>query len=455
MKWLSVMVLLMLALPFASATITIDEQTQIPVIIAGAEDSAPLMLRITNTNAPAEFEIYSLVGVKITPSELTLQQGTHLVEITASPSASIIRSTRGLLLFQYELYNQQSGRILDQKLLKIVDLESIFAIRPTTIKPGDTAADFVLTNVENRTVTDVHLKIDSPFIEHEVTLTMAPYEQKRISVPLKAPELARQVAGHYVADVSFEFGDAEADREWEINYLESSGLSVNETSSGLVIRKHNTIKTNDGSVPITATISYHRDLLSRLFTTLSPDPEQVTKEGLGVTYLWTQELAPAQSLNVVMTTNYTVPFIVLLIVIGAGALAWWIFWKPLVVSKNVHPVRTKGGEFALKVTIAIKAHKNLTNVMLHDHIPHTMQLYQQFGIRPHTIDESARKLSWQLGHLNAGETRVFSYVVYSKMRVVGNFHLPLASATAMADGKPVHVSSNQTAFVSETIARDN
>jgi hypothetical protein len=455
MKWLGVIVFLMLALPLASAAITIDEQTNIPVIIAGAEDSATLMLRITNTNAQSDFEIYSLVGVKIAPSELTLQQGTHLVEITASPSASIIRSTRGLLLFQYELYNQQAGRVLDQKLLKIVDLEGVFAIRPTTIKPGDTTADFVITNVENRTVTDVHLKIDSSFIKHEVTLTMAPYEQKRISVPLKGPELAKQVAGRYVADVSFEFGNAEADREWEINYLESSGLSVNETTSGLVIRKHNTIKTNDGSVPITATISYHRDLLSRLFTTLSPDPAQVTKEGLGVTYLWTQELAPAESLNVVMTTNYTVPFIVLIIVLGAAALAWWVFWKPLVISKNVHPVRTKGGEFALKVTIAIKAHKNLTNVVLHDHIPHTMQLYQQFGIRPHTIDESARKLSWQLGHLNAGETRVFSYVVYSKMRVVGNFHLPLASATAMADGKPVHVSSNQTAFVSETIARDN
>ena len=83
-----------------------------------------------------------------------------------------------------------------------------------------------------------------------------------------------------------------------------------------------------------------------------------------------------------------------------------------------------------------------------------MQLYHQFGIKPHIIDESARKLTWQIGHLNAGETRVFSYVVYSKMRVLGNFHLPLASATCAVNGKPLHVSSNQTAFVSETITKE-
>ena len=454
MKLIGVFVLLLM-LPLAAASVQIAEQKSTPVIIVGAESSTPLMLSITNTGAAGEFDIYSLVGVKLTPPKITLAQGTQLVEITAEPSSQLMHSTRGLLLFQYELYNTQAGRILDQRLIKIVDLKDIFAINPVTIKPGDKTTSLVLTNVENRTIENFKIKIESPFIDHEETLTLKPYEQKTISVPLESSELAKKVAGRYIAQVHFEFKDAKATREWEIKYLESSGLSVDEAKDGFIIRHYNTIKKNEGSVPITATISYHRDLLSRLFTTLSPDPVQVTKQGLGVTYLWTKQLAPAETLSVTMTTNYTFPFIALVIVIAAAGLAWLAFWKPLAITKRVHFVRTRGGEFALKITLSLKAHKNLQNVMLHDHIPHTMQLYHQFGIKPHTIDEQNRRLSWQLGHLNAGETRVFSYVVYSKMRVVGNFHLPMATATATVNGKPLHVSSNQTSFASEAVARED
>lgn len=453
MKWIGVFVILLM-LPLAAASLQIAEQTYTPVIIAGAESSAPLMLRVTNTGTSGEFEIYSLVGIKLTPPNLVLSSGTQLIEITAAPSAQLIRSTSGFLIFQYELYNNQAGRTIDQRTIKIVDLKDVFAINPVSIKPGDTETSLVLTNIENRTVDNLQIVIESPFIEHKETLTLAPYEQKTLTVPLKSPELARQVAGRYIAEVHFEYKNAKAAREWEIRYLESSGLSVDEATSGIIIRQYNTIKTNEGSVPITAAISYHRDLLSRLFTTLSPEPAQVTKRGLGVTYLWTKELAPAETLAVTMTTNYTFPFIALIIVLAAVSLVWLAFWKPLVVNKRVHFVRTKGGEFALKVTLSLKSHKNLQNVALHDHVPQTMQLYHQFGIKPHIIDESARKLTWQIGHLNAGETRVFSYVVYSKMRVLGNFHLPLASATCAVNGKPLHVSSNQTAFVSETITKE-
>ena len=446
---------LLLMLPLATASLQISEQAYTPVIIAGAESSAPLMLRITNSDASSsEFEIYSLVGVKLTPPKLTLSSGTQLIEITATPSAQLIRSTNGFLIFQYELYNNKAGRTIDQRIIKIVDLKDVFAINPVSIKPGDTTTSLVLTNIENRTVENLQIIIESPFIEHKETLTLTPYEQKTITVPLESSELARQVAGRYIAEAHFEYKNTKATREWEIRYLESSGLSVDEATDGVIIRQYNTIKTNEGSVPITAAISYRRDLLSRLFTTLSPEPAQVTKQGLGVTYLWTKELAPAESLAVTMTTNYTFPFIALIIVLAAAALVWLAFWKPLVVSKRVHFVRTKGGEFALKVTLSLKSHNSLHNVALHDHIPQTMQLYHQFGIKPHTIDEGARRLTWQLGHLNAGETRVFSYVVYSKMRVLGNFHLPLASATCTVNGKPLHVSSNQTAFVSETITKE-
>ena len=125
------------------------------------------------------------------------------------------------------------------------------------------------------------------------------------------------------------------------------------------------------------------------------------------------------------------------------------------VKKSVSHVKTKGGEFALRVSLAVKAKKNIENVSLIDKIPFMVKIYEKFGtVKPDKIDAKARRIQWNVGNLNAGEERVFSYVVYSKVGIVGKFSLPEALVVFEKDDEIHEVESNKVYFLSEQIRRE-
>ena len=99
------------------------------------------------------------------------------------------------------------------------------------------------------------------------------------------------------------------------------------------------------------------------------------------------------------------------------------------VKKKVTAVKTKRGEFALRVRIIVRAKADLENVMIVDSIPQTVKIYKKFGLTvPDEIDVVHRKLKWNAGDLRMGEERVYSYVVYSRVGFLGKFVLPSATA---------------------------
>ena len=58
-----------------------------------------------------------------------------------------------------------------------------------------------------------------------------------------------------------------------------------------------------------------------------------------------------------------------------------------------------------------------------------VKLFDQYGLtRPDRIDERLKMLEWNVSGMSKGEERVFSYIVYSKIGVVGKFELPQTGA---------------------------
>ena len=112
-------------------------------------------------------------------------------------------------------------------------------------------------------------------------------------------------------------------------------------------------------------------------------------------------------------------------------------------------MKTKGGEFALKVTLHAKARKSLEHIKIQDKIPSMVKLYDKFGSKPDQIDPAKRTLSWDLHSLRAGEERVFSYIIYSKLNVFGTFTLPAARSSFTSDGEKDVVYSNRTSYMAE------
>ena len=102
----------------------------------------------------------------------------------------------------------------------------------------------------------------------------------------------------------------------------------------------------------------------------------------------------------------------------------------------------------MKVSINIKARKFVEKVSVIDKIPVVVKLHEKFG-NLGDFDEKTRRMKWNLGNLNSGETRVFSYIVYSKIAVVGKFELPSVIAVYEKEGKIHETESKKVYFMNE------
>jgi len=292
--------------------------------------------------------------------------------------------------------------------------------------------------------------LKSIFFEEKKIISLSPYQETTLSIPI-TKDTKKIVAGPYTLTAEVETpGGAEGKIEGVIDYLEKEGLSVEKVSGGFIIRKTTVTKTNVGNIPVTAEVEIKKDVLSRLFTVNSPLHSSVERTGLATTYLWSKNLGPNESLVVESTTNYTFPFLVLALLVIIVLCLKYYTRSYLSVIKKVSHVRTKGGEFALKVHLHVTAKKHIDNIQITDTLPAMAKLYEGPGTKPDAVAAGGKKLSWKIPRLNSGETRVFSYIIYSKIQTFGRFELPAAAASFEHDGKLYHILSDKVFFVSDT-----
>ena len=118
-------------------------------------------------------------------------------------------------------------------------------------------------------------------------------------------------------------------------------------------------------------------------------------------------------------------------------------------------MRAKGGEFALRVSVFAFARSHVEKVSIIDRLPSLVKVHEKFGSeKPKRVSEKNRSIEWEFSWLEAGETRVMSYIIYSKIGVVGKFSLPTAIAVYEKDGKIHEAESNRAYFVAEQRGRE-
>ena len=117
--------------------------------------------------------------------------------------------------------------------------------------------------------------------------------------------------------------------------------------------------------------------------------------------------------------------------------------------------KTKGADFGLKVSIYVKARKYVERVNIIDRLPPLVKIYEKFGVeKPSRINHKNRSLEWNFEKLEQGETRVLSYIIYSKVGVLGRFALPSTSAIYEKEGHIKEAESNKAFFVAEQRGKD-
>jgi hypothetical protein len=420
------------------------------VVIAEIGNSAFYELTINNLGNEEDFKIFTLVGIDIEPSDyFALPKGESVMSIEAKMGEKILSERRGLLSFEYQIKGKDRDLFKDKFLVDIVSLSDALDVSYAPIYPNDTSVEFVVSNKEPVEIKDLSFVFDSAFFRDSESFDLGADETKTFSVSINKEGVEKLVAGPYIVSTTVVVGDSEVQLDGVIDYLEKEGISVDESSKGIISRTTSVTKTNRGNTPVTATVIVKKNALTRLFTTSSVEPTDVIRSGFIVEYVWRKSIVPDESLIVKSTTNYIFPFLIIVAIVGLGWLARVYYFRAVSISKKTSLVRTKGGEFALRVVLKVRAGKSVSNIQLTDFLPAMAKLYDNFGKKPDKVDSSMRRLHWNVGSLRMGEERVYSYVMYSKLNVVGRFELPLASATFERNEQTRQVLSNKAFFAAE------
>lgn len=448
------LVLLVSVLSFASA-LTMSATPVNDVIIKEFAQPAKFTVTLSGVEE-GDYQFYTLNDFSLSPKGFFhLGPGTTAINVDVYPTENL--DAKGYYSFTYNIKKYDGASFEDQMTIKLVNLVNTLEIGSDTIDPNSTVVSFYVQNKENAQLTNVKAKFSSVFFkDSEQTFNLAPLGKAVISIPVSLDDMKKIKAGVYVITGEFQTATGTKTLEGKLYLGEKKGIRTEETTSGFLVYNDMLTKTNTGNVPQEVTIQISKDVITRLFTSFNVVPNSVERHGLFVKYTWVQTIGPTEALSVNTKTNYVFPvFIILFAALIIFAFNRYAKTKIDVV-KSVSTVRAKGGEFALRVSIRVKARRNVENVSIIDRFPSLVSLYESFGVvKPSKVDVPNRRLHWEIGGMQAGEERIVSYIVFSKIGVVGKFSLPPALSVFEKDGTIHEVESNSVFFLAEQVRRSD
>lgn len=434
------------------ADVSISKRVINDVVISEVKEPATFGITLTNNGPDDSFSFYSLVGVKITPQDsFFLESGdSKEVIISVYPNDDLKRDT-GSLVFVYKIKGDKSGLQEDTLTLNVVQLVDAFSIGTLPIQPQAEKATVFFKNNYNTNYKEINAKFSSVFFSSNEKFSLSPFERKEFLVPIDREKISLLSAGQYILKTDLSINGVDKHFENNIRFSEKDLIETQQESYGLAINKVVVSKTNKGNLESMADVVIKKNIISRLFVTYNVEPYKSERDGLAVYYYWQKELKPSESFTVSLTTNWLIP---LLIILAAIVLSFFInvYNKShVIVRKRVTFVRAKGGQFGLRVSLHVRGRGFVERVKVYDRVPAIAKLYERFGgsIIPSRFDEANKRLEWNIGNLDRGEERVLSYIIYSRVGVVGKFELPRATAVYEKDNRIFESESNRSYFVTE------
>lgn len=445
-----ILFVIILLMQFISA-FSISSEPIVSTIINDEDKPAIFDFTITNNEFAENFEIYTFERFRIEPATFSLEKDkTETFRFEFYP-IGLIRENDGHVPF-IVYFKEAEGDLVGQETisLKLVSFENAFEVGGENIQLDSETVGAYFYNMENIKYDNLQVTFSSDFFDDKTeSFSLEPYEKKVIDVGIDQSRLKKLVYGTYVVHADVTLGDRTEAIKGYVKILEKSGLSVDESTSGFIIRDTVVKKTNEGNVPTVAEITLKKNIISRLFSSFSPEPENVKRTGFVVEYFWKKELAPAETLEVNVRTNWMFPLLLIIAIGAVGFLANSYFSTHLKIKKKVDFVRTKSNDFALRVTLRVKAKKFMEKISVYDQLPAMSKFYENFGVMPTKVERDIGRLRWDLPHLAKGEEKIFTYILYSKLKVIGKFELPSATGVYEILGKIYKSISNKTFFINE------
>ncbi|MDO8623354.1 MAG: hypothetical protein Q7R52_03840 [archaeon] len=449
---------ILIILPVISAlSLNVEKESSNEVMIVDINRPAVFDLKITNYGDTESVEFYNLLGFSMVPiGTVLLPAGeTKNIPLMVYPKENF--KTRGYYIFPYYIQSASSNSQIDGKLtVKIIELKDAFEVGSGEVYPDSNSIDIYIHNKENFNFGNTKAVFSSPFFNFEEEFSLSPYEKKTFKVQLNREDFKKLMAGYYTLNVGINIDGKKTNVEGVVKFVEKSSIITTTKDSGLIVNTHAVTKSNEGNVVVTSNTLVKKNIVSRLFTSFNPEPTSVDREGFIVYYTWTKDIKPGEKLEIATTTNWTFPLLIAFFIIVVVILVKQYTKTNLILDKRISFVKAKGGEFALKVTINVTAKKYLQRISVIDRLPPLVKLYGRFGAEtPKRMDLKTRKLEWYFDKLDAGESRVLSYIIYSKVGVLGRFALPPTTANFERNGVFHESESNRAFFVADQRIRED
>ncbi len=447
-KFITLLSLLLILPVFSALSLDVKQISSDNVMVLDFHEPTTIDIEIKNKGSSANLMFYTFFSPSMYPKgTVPISSGeTKQIELQIYPPAE---ADTGSKIIKYYIRDGNS-EIEEELSLRITDLTDAFEIGAENIDPLSNSVELYIKNKVNYDFGKINAKFSSVFFSLEKNFELNSNEQKKFIVELNKEDFEELTAGHYTLSANLDVKDKSTKIESTINFEEQNIIESKEDKSGFLIVKNKIHKENKGNVVQGVQTVVKKNVISRLFTSFSPEPNNVDRQGLKVYYSWTEELLPGEKLNIVVKTNSIYPFLFILLVVGTVVFTKRYLGTDLKIKKKIKFVKSKGGEFALKVSLIVSARKSVNSINLIERLPHLVKLYEKFDKHPpKKIDEKRRRLEWNIDRLEAREKRVFSYIIYSKVGVLGKFALPRASAVYERDSRIKEASSNRTYFVVE------
>ncbi|MEM4182105.1 MAG: hypothetical protein QXX68_03080 [Candidatus Pacearchaeota archaeon] len=419
------------------------------IAIHDYENPAEFLFKFTNAKE-GYYEIFTFVDVNLLPEEkFLIENGTGEVIVKVYPTKRI-KNIKGPYSFIFYVRDPDRENIEERLRINLKDITDIFEIYSDSNFP-DEKISFYVENKENISLKNVRAKFSSILFEEEKNFSIGPSEKKEFIIKINKEKMKRIPAGQYLIDaVFFAPSGEEYRKQGKLTIGEKKEIFGDYKKEGYFIKEETLIKKNLGNVVENVQFINEKNLLSYFFVSFNEKPDKIEREGLKVTYLWSKKLAPNESAEIKIRTNFLIPFISLLLILGIAYLIKKYYSESITIKKYAHHVRTKGGEFAVRIRIHVKANRSVRNVSINEKVPSILKIYKNFSeLTPNIIDEKRNKLVWNLGDLQAGEERVFSYIVYSKVGVYGKVIFPESVGIYERGTKILETISNKVFFLSE------
>ncbi len=428
----------------------IEPQSDDVAIIYGLSQPAIFDLKITNKGSSDNFMFYNFFGSDMFPKgTLSIAVAeTKEVQVGIYPRADL--KQEGWVKFDIFIKGQNKDEMAYPLMLKVVRLKDAFEVGAEEFKPDSNNVTVYVKNLLNFNFNNIAMKFKSPFFNFEKSVSVKPHEKKSVEITLNKEDFRDLMAGFYTLEVEVNADNQKATVEGTMKFSEKDIVTSTENQYGVIVNTKRISKTNEGNVISATQTVIRKNIISRLFTSFNPEPDIVERKGISVYYTWQRQLKPGEQIEITVKTNWLLPLLAVLLIVAVVILTKQLSKKNLSMKKRVTFVRAKGGEFALKVTIIVNARRFVERVHVIDRLPPITKLHERFGGEiPKKVDAKNRRIEWHFDRLQDGEIRVISYIIYSKIGVLGKFELPTTTAIYERDGEVHEAESNRAFFIAE------